>query len=90
MQVMTTGATSIEEQLAQMNEAITKLTQTVEEKDFKSPHSPTLKAQHDVKVDLKVDPLKKEVDEEEELLVEKVEEKGEPDQATALMGSLSI
>lgn len=34
MQVMTTGATSIKEQLAQMNEAIVKLTKTVEEKDM--------------------------------------------------------
>ncbi|KAM1593550.1 hypothetical protein ACFX10_000056 [Malus domestica] len=34
MQVMTTGATSIDEQLAHMNEAIVKLTMTVEEKDL--------------------------------------------------------
>ncbi|RXH98020.1 hypothetical protein DVH24_010345 [Malus domestica] len=34
MQVMTTGATSIDEQLAQMNEAIARLTRTVEEKDL--------------------------------------------------------
>ncbi|KAM2137861.1 hypothetical protein ACFX1Q_009987 [Malus domestica] len=32
MQVMTTGATSIDEQLAQMNEAIARLTRNVEEK----------------------------------------------------------
>ncbi|KAM2279791.1 hypothetical protein FF2_039788 [Malus domestica] len=34
MQVMAIGATSIDEQLAQMNEAIARLTRTVEEKDF--------------------------------------------------------
>ncbi|KAM1626345.1 hypothetical protein TB2_014415 [Malus domestica] len=34
MQVMTTGATSIYEQLAQMNEAIARLTRIVEEKDL--------------------------------------------------------
>lgn len=41
-----------------------------------------------MKVDLKVDPLKKEDDEDEEPLMEKVEEK--PDQATIHMGFLSI
>ncbi|KAM2560924.1 hypothetical protein TB1_012045 [Malus domestica] len=34
MQVMTTGATSIEEQLAQMSETIARLTMTVKEKGF--------------------------------------------------------
>lgn len=34
MQVMTTGATSIKEQLAQMNDTIAKLTKTIEEKDM--------------------------------------------------------
>ncbi|KAM1263698.1 hypothetical protein ACFX2G_029293 [Malus domestica] len=34
MQVMTIGATSIDEQLAQMNEAIARLTRTMEEKDL--------------------------------------------------------
>ncbi|KAM1027948.1 hypothetical protein ACFX2A_041645 [Malus domestica] len=38
-QVMTIGVISIEEQLAQMNEAITRLTQIVEEKTCKSLHS---------------------------------------------------
>ncbi|KAM1107172.1 hypothetical protein ACFX2B_003919 [Malus domestica] len=33
-QVMTIGVTSIEEQLAQMNEAIARLTRIVEEKDL--------------------------------------------------------
>ena len=33
-QVMTIGVTFIEEQLAQMNEAIARLTQIVEEKDL--------------------------------------------------------
>ncbi|KAM1845263.1 hypothetical protein ACFX13_019585 [Malus domestica] len=37
-----------------------------------------------------VNPLKKEVDVEEEPPTEKVEEKPEPDQAMAFMGSLSI
>ncbi|KAM2774447.1 hypothetical protein COP1_019335 [Malus domestica] len=54
-----------------MNEAIVKLTRTVEEKD------------------LQIDALK-EVDVEEEPPMEKVEEKPEPDQAMAFMGSLSI
>ena len=49
-----------------------------------------LEVQHGVKVDLEVDLIKKEANEEEEPPVEKVEGKQEPDQATALMGSLSI
>ena len=79
MQVMTTGATSIEEQLAQMNEAIAKLTQTVEEKDLQ--------------IAALVNRLEKENNkegggEEEEPPTQEIEEK--PEQATALMGSLSI
>ncbi|KAB2630499.1 hypothetical protein D8674_008018 [Pyrus ussuriensis x Pyrus communis] len=91
MQVMTTGATSIEEQLAQMNEAIAKLTRTVEEKDLQIA---ALVNQLDALPDVKVDPivglLKKEGDEEDEPPVEKVEEKPKLDQATTSMGSLSI
>ena len=34
MQVMTIGATSIDEQLSHINEAITRLTRIVEEKDL--------------------------------------------------------
>ena len=91
MQVMTTWTTSIEEQLTQMNEAIAKLTRTVEEKDLQiAALANQLVAQHDMKVDLKVGLLKKEADEEENPPMEKVKEKLEPDQAAALMGSLSI
>ena len=89
MQVMTIGAASMEEQLAQMNEAIAKLTRTVKEKDLQIAKLVNqLDAQHDMKVDPKVDPLKNEEKEDEKPLIEKVEEK--PDQATTLMGSLSI
>ncbi|KAM1094238.1 hypothetical protein FF1_009272 [Malus domestica] len=63
-----------------MNEAITKLTRTVEEKDL----------QIAALVDPMVNPLQKEVGVEEEPLAKKVEEKPKPDQAMAFMGSLSI
>ncbi|KAM2922620.1 hypothetical protein COP2_038945 [Malus domestica] len=43
MQVMTTGLTLIDEQMAHMNEVIVRLTRIVEEKDQKSPHSSTTK-----------------------------------------------
>ncbi|KAM1100373.1 hypothetical protein ACFX2B_006781 [Malus domestica] len=91
MQVMVTGVTSIEEQLAQMNEAIAKLTRTVEDKDLQIA---ALINQLDAKPDGKVkqwdNPVKKENDEDEEPPVENVEEKLKLDQATTLMGSLSI
>ncbi|KAM1645818.1 hypothetical protein ACFXTN_006915 [Malus domestica] len=91
MQVMATEATSIEEQLAQMNEAIAKLIRTVKEKDLQiAALVNQLDAKPDVKVDPMVNPLKKEVDEEEEPPTKKVEEKLEPDQAMAFMGFLSI
>ena len=91
MQVMTTGATSIEEQLAQISEAIARLTRTMEENDLQiATLVNRLEAQQDEKADPKVDPPKKETDEEEEHLVEKAKEKLEVDQATTLMGSLSI
>ncbi|KAM1692462.1 hypothetical protein ACFX2K_032068 [Malus domestica] len=59
MQVMATGATSIEEQLAQMNEAIARLTRTVEEKDSQiAALVNQLEAHHGEKPDLKSNPLK--------------------------------
>ncbi|KAM2197681.1 hypothetical protein ACFX1Q_001051 [Malus domestica] len=53
MQVMTTKATSIEDQMAQMNEAIVKLTRTVEEEDLQIA---ALVNQLDAKPDVKVEP----------------------------------
>ncbi|KAM1373562.1 hypothetical protein ACFX2I_024250 [Malus domestica] len=90
-QVMTIGVTSVEEQLAQMNEAIARLTRTVEEKDLQiAALVNRLEVQDGEKPNPKIDPLKKEDDEEEEPQVEKNDVKPEPDQAAALMGSLSI
>ena len=88
MQVMTTGATSIEEQLAQMNEAIAKLTRTVEEKDLQIAALANRLGAHHEEGD--GSGIKKDADEEDEPPVEKVEEKREPDQPAALLGSLSI
>ncbi|KAM1680767.1 hypothetical protein ACFX2K_038407 [Malus domestica] len=66
MQVMTTSVTSIEEQLAQMNEAIAMLTMTMEENDLQiATFVNRLEAQHDEKVDQKVDPPKKETNKKE-------------------------
>ncbi|KAM1448099.1 hypothetical protein ACFXTO_007110 [Malus domestica] len=91
MQVMVTGATSIEEQLAQMNEAIAKLTRTVEDKDLQiAALVNQLDAKPDGKVEQGDNPVKKENDKDEEPPVENVEEKLKPDQAATLMGSLSI
>ncbi|KAM1945122.1 hypothetical protein ACFX13_000142 [Malus domestica] len=91
MQVRTTDATSIEEQLVQMNEAIARLTMIVEEKDFQIATLVNhLEVQHDEKVDVNVDPPKEETDEKDEHLMDKVEEKLEVDQAVTLMGSLLI
>ncbi|KAM2397275.1 hypothetical protein EV1_033696 [Malus domestica] len=88
---MTIGITSIEEQLAQMNEAIARLTWTVEEKNLQiTALINQLDAKPDMKVEPGVNPLKKENDEDEEPPVEKVDVKLEPDQVAALMGSLSI
>ncbi|KAM1232688.1 hypothetical protein ACFX13_002532 [Malus domestica] len=62
-QVMTIGVTSIKEQLAQMNEAIARLTQIVEEKDLQiAALVNQLDAKPDVKVEPEVNPLKKEND----------------------------
>ncbi|KAM2973486.1 hypothetical protein FF2_020035 [Malus domestica] len=52
MQVMTTGATSIDEQLAHMNEVIARLTRIVEEK---YQQIATLVNQLDVKPDVKIE-----------------------------------
>ncbi|KAM1381764.1 hypothetical protein PS2_033884 [Malus domestica] len=91
MQVMTTRTTSIDEQLAHMNEAIARLTRIVEEKNQQIA---SLVNQLDVKPDVKIeqgdDPVKKENDEDEEPHMEKVEEKLKLDQSAVLMGSLSI
>ncbi|KAM1169764.1 hypothetical protein ACFX15_030827 [Malus domestica] len=80
MQVMTIGATSIDEQLAQMNEAIARLTRTVEEKDLQIA---ALISRLEPQDGNNPNP-------EEEPPVENIDVKPEPDQATALMGSLSI
>ncbi|KAM2779110.1 hypothetical protein COP1_014417 [Malus domestica] len=91
MQVMTTGATSIDEQLAHMNESITRLTRTVEEKNSQiAAFVNQLEVQHDEKPDLKGNPLKQGPGEEDEPPMEKVDVKPEPDQAAAHMGSFSI
>ncbi|KAM1420272.1 hypothetical protein ACFX13_002690 [Malus domestica] len=79
-QVMTIGVTSVEEQLAQMNEAIARLTRTVEEKDLQIAALVRRLEPHD---DENPNP-------EDEPQVEKNDAKPEPDQAAALMGSLSI
>ncbi|KAM2783192.1 hypothetical protein COP1_012704 [Malus domestica] len=80
MQVMTIGATSIDEQLAQMNEAIARLTQIMEEKDFQI-----------VALVSRLEPQDGEnPNPEDEPTVERIDVKPEPDQAAALMGSLSI
>ncbi|KAM1404875.1 hypothetical protein ACFX2I_013320 [Malus domestica] len=75
---MITGATSIKEQLAQMNEAIARLTRTMEEKDLQiAALINRLEAQHGKKVDRdpKFDLQKKETDEDKEPLIEKAKEK---------------
>ncbi|KAM1311052.1 hypothetical protein PS1_007558 [Malus domestica] len=90
-QVMTIGVTSVEEQLAQMNEAIARLTCIVEEKDLQiAALISRLEPQDDENPDPKNDPLKRRDDEEDEPQVEKNDVKPKPDQAAALMGSLSI
>ncbi|KAM1027005.1 hypothetical protein ACFX19_040547 [Malus domestica] len=81
---MTTGATSIEKQLAQISEAIARLIRIVEEKDLQITTLVNhLKVQHDDKDDPKVDPPNEETNENEKPLVEKAEKK--LDQVTALM-----
>ncbi|KAM1401550.1 hypothetical protein ACFX2F_028685 [Malus domestica] len=74
-----------------MNEAIARLTRTVEEKDLQiAALVNQLEAQDGDKPDLENDPLKRRDDEEDEPPVKKIDVKQEPDQAAALMGSLSI
>lgn len=86
MQFMTTGTSSIEEQLAQMNEAIAMLTRTVEEKDMQIVTLLSkLESENDkeIKPDPKKNdnPLNEEPDEEEPIHENKVD---------TSMGSLSI
>ncbi|KAM1659540.1 hypothetical protein ACFX14_002690 [Malus domestica] len=79
-QVMTIGVTSIEEQLAQMNEAIARLTQIMEEKDLQIAALVS-----------RLEPQDSEnPNPEDEPTVERIDVKPEPDQTAALMGSLSI
>ncbi|KAM1089373.1 hypothetical protein ACFX19_017358 [Malus domestica] len=90
-QVMTIDVTSIEEKLAQMNEAITRLTRIVEEKDLQITALVSRLEPHDSEnPDLEDDPLKRGVGGEDEPPVGRIDVKPEPDQAAALMGSLSI
>ncbi|KAM1568878.1 hypothetical protein TB2_033691 [Malus domestica] len=79
-QVMTIGVTSVEEQLAQMNEAIARLTQIVEEKDLQIA---ALVSRLEPQDGENLNP-------EDEPTVERIDVKPEPDQVAALMGSLSI
>ncbi|KAM2003997.1 hypothetical protein ACFX15_027502 [Malus domestica] len=74
-----------------MNEAIARLTRIVEEKDLQiAALVNRLEPQDDENPDPENDPLQRRDDEEEEPQVEKNDVKPEPDQAAALMGSLSI
>ncbi|KAM1980691.1 hypothetical protein ACFX15_037284 [Malus domestica] len=67
------------------------LTRIVEEKDSRiAALVNQLEVQQDEKPDLKGNLVKKENDEDEEPSVKKGKEKLKPDQAAALMGSLSI
>ncbi|KAM1236839.1 hypothetical protein PS2_037635 [Malus domestica] len=90
-QVMTIGVISIEEQLAQMNEANARLTRIVEEKNLQiAALVSRLEPQDGKNPDPEDDPLKRGAGEEEKPSVEKIDVKPEPHQAAALMGSLSI
>ncbi|KAM2008633.1 hypothetical protein EV1_003243 [Malus domestica] len=63
-QVMTIGVTSVEEQLAQMNEVIARLTQIVEEKDLQiAALVSRLEPQDGENPNLENDPLKRRDDE---------------------------
>ncbi|KAM2177290.1 hypothetical protein ACFX1Q_036503 [Malus domestica] len=74
-----------------MNEAIARLTRTVEEKDLQiAALVNRLKAQDGEKPDPDDDPLKRGASKEDEPPVKKIDVKLELDQAAALMGSLSI
>ncbi|KAM1985029.1 hypothetical protein ACFX16_013233 [Malus domestica] len=74
-----------------MNEAIARLTRIVEEKDLQiAALVSRLEPQDGENPDPKDDPLKREYREEDDPPVENIDVKPEPDQAAALMGSLSI
>ncbi|KAM1057267.1 hypothetical protein ACFX2A_031228 [Malus domestica] len=74
-----------------MNEAIARLTRIVEEKDLQiTTLVSRLETQDGENPDPKDDPLKRGAGEENVPPVEKIDVKSEPDQASALMGSLSI
>ncbi|KAM1717053.1 hypothetical protein ACFX11_024943 [Malus domestica] len=78
-QVMTIGVTSVEEQPAQMNEAIARLTQIVEEKDLQiATLVSRLEPQDSKNPDLEDDTLKRGAGEEEKPPVDKVDVKPEP------------
>ncbi|KAM2397657.1 hypothetical protein ACFXTH_034434 [Malus domestica] len=74
-----------------MNEVIARLTQIVEEKDLQiAALVSRLEPQDDEKLDPEDDPLKGGAGGKDEPLVERIDVRPEPDQAAALMGSLSI
>ncbi|KAM2111798.1 hypothetical protein ACFX1R_014376 [Malus domestica] len=74
-----------------MNEAIARLTRTVEEKDLQIAALVSRLEPHDGEnPNPEDDPLKRGASEEDEPPVERINVKPEPDQAAALMGSLSI
>ncbi|KAM1030827.1 hypothetical protein ACFX2C_034683 [Malus domestica] len=76
-QVMTISVTSIEEQLAQMNEAIVRLTRIVEEKDLQiAPLVSRLEPYDNENPDPEDDPLKRGVGEEDEPPIEKIDYEG--------------
>ena len=87
-QVLTVGAISVEEKLAQMKETIARLTETAEEKDLQiTALTNRLGARYE---EGDGSGIEKGADEEEEPPVEKPEEKQELDQPAALLGALSI
>ncbi|KAM2903054.1 hypothetical protein COP2_002911 [Malus domestica] len=74
-----------------MNEAIARLTQIVEEKDLQiAALVSRLELQDGDNPNPEDDPLKRGAGKEDEPPVERIDVKPEPDQAAALMGSLSI
>ncbi|KAM2477778.1 hypothetical protein ACFX1W_044272 [Malus domestica] len=77
---MTIGVTSIEEQLAQINEAIARLTRIMEEKDLQIVAlTSRLEPQDGGNPDPEDDPLKRRAGEEEEPPVDKINVKPELD-----------
>ncbi|KAM2157072.1 hypothetical protein ACFX1R_042690 [Malus domestica] len=74
-----------------MNEAIARLTRTVEEKNLQiAKLINRLEMQRDETANPKVDPPKEKSDKKDEPLMDKDEEKLEVDRASTLMRSLSI